>query len=270
MHHLHVHDVDLSVSDQGAGIPVVLVHGFPLNRHMWDEATAVLAARCRVIAPDLRGFGTSGVTSGKVTVDQFADDLAAMLDALAVREPVVLAGLSMGGYIAFRFFQKHRARLRGLVLCDTRAAADTPDVARGRLETADRVERAGPDMLADMMIPRMLSPVTFQNRPDLVRRVEQMILSGSAQGLAAAARGLAERPDFTELAPRIDCPTLLVVGRQDAISTPAEMRSLARAIPGARLVEIDAAGHMAPMEKPIETAAAIEEFVTEVGRSTGS
>jgi len=111
---VRLRDIDLAVSDQGSGRPLVLVHGFPLTHAIWDEQVRALAPGRRVLAPDLRGFGQSGVTPGRVTMDQFAHDLAAMLDALEVAEPVVLAGLSMGGYIAMRFFELYRRRLGGL------------------------------------------------------------------------------------------------------------------------------------------------------------
>ncbi len=225
--------IDWAVWDAGSGPTLLLVHGFPLDRSMWEGQVAGLAHGRRVIAPDLRGFGRSGVTPGIVTVGWHADDLAFILDALNVTGPVVLVGLSMGGYIAFQFFQRHRARLRGLVLCDTRAGADAPETAAGRRLLADRAEREGPQVWADMMLPRLLAPATLRHRPELLQRVRQMILAGDPRGQAATARGLAFRPDFTALLPQIDCPTLLVVGREDAISTPAETRALAAAIPGA-------------------------------------
>jgi pimeloyl-ACP methyl ester carboxylesterase len=253
--------VDLTLADHGAGRPVVLLHGFPMDHSMWAHQAQSLAADYRVITPDLRGFGRSSVTPGKVTVEQWADDLAAMLDALKIGEPIVLGGLSMGGYVAFRFFEAHRSRLAGLMLCDTKAAADTPQAAAGRLETARRLEREGGQFLADTMPPRLLAPSTLDGKPEVVDGLRKMILAGDPFGYAATSRGLAERPDFTPLLPRIDCPTLLIVGRQDAISTVAEMRAMARAIPRSRIVEIDGAGHVTPLEAPAEVTAAMEEFL---------
>ena len=221
-----------------------------MDHSIWAQQVESLAPHYRVITPDLRGFGRSSVTPGKVTVEQWADDLAAMLDALKITEPIVLGGLSMGGYVAFRFFQAHRSRLAGLILCDTKAAADTPQAAAGRLETAQRLEREGAQFLADTMLPRLLAPATLDGKPEVVDRLRQIILAGDPVGYAATSRGLAERPNFTPLLPQIDCPTLLIVGRQDAISTVAEMNAMARAIPGSRIVEIDGAGHVTPLEAP--------------------
>ncbi|MGO9115650.1 MAG: alpha/beta fold hydrolase [Thermoguttaceae bacterium] len=253
--------VDLAVADHGAGRPIVLIHGFPMDHSIWAQQVQSLASRYRVITPDLRGFGHSSVTPGKVTVEQWADDLAAMLDALKITEPIVLGGLSMGGYVAFRFFQAHRSRLAALVLCDTKAAGDSPQAAAGRLETAQRTEREGSQFLADTMLPRLLASATLDGKPDVVDRLRQIILAGDRIGYAATSRGLAERPNFAPLLPQINCPTLLIVGRQDAISTVAEMNAMARTIPGSRIVEIDGAGHVTPLEAPGEVTAAIEQFL---------
>lgn len=273
MKKLAVHGTVLATVDRGSGIPLLLVHGFPLDHTMWDAQIEALSDRCRVIAPDLRGFGQSDVTEGTVTMEQLADDLAGLLDVLEVREPVVLCGLSMGGYVAWPFWRRHAARLRGLVLCDTRAAADTPEVAAGRRETAERVLREGPAALAESMIPRLLAPQTAQLRPEVAERLRRVILGGDRRGIAAAARGMAQRPDFTPHLAEIRCPTLVLVGAQDVISTVAEMRGIAERIPGARLVCIEQAGHMAPVERPAELSAAIRAFLDQLtgsGTATGS
>ncbi len=263
----------LATVDRGSGMPLLLVHGFPLDHSMWDAQIEALCDRYRVIAPDLRGFGQSDVTEAAVTMEQLADDLAGLLDALEVGEPVVLCGLSMGGYVAWAFWRKHAARLRGLVLCDTRAAADSPEAAAGRRETAERVLREGPAVLADSLLPRLLAPQTLELRPEIADRLRGVILNGDRRGIAAASRGMAERPDATPLLPEIRCPTLLLVGAQDVISPVAEMRGLAEKIPGARLVCIDGAGHMAPVERPAETTALVRAFLdqlTESETATGS
>jgi 3-oxoadipate enol-lactonase len=258
---------ELAYSDHGAGRPVMLIHGFPMDRSTWARQAESLAPHYRIITPDLRGFGRSSVTPGKVTVEQWADDLAGMLDALQITEPVVLGGLSMGGYVAFRFFQAYRSRLAGLILCDTKAVADTPQAAAGRLETAQRLEREGSAFLAEAMLPRLLSPDTLSRRPEVVDHLRQIILGGDPCGYAATSRGLAERPNFTPLLPTIDCPTLLIVGLQDPISTVAEMNAMAQAISGARIVEIEGAGHVTPMEAPEAVTSAMGQFLGELTKS---
>ncbi len=256
-----VNGVELAFVDRGTGPPVMLVHGFPLDHTMWDAQIEALSPACRVIAPDLRGFGRSGVTDAVVTMQRFADDLAALLEALEVDEPIVLCGLSMGGYVAFQFWQRYRLRLRGLVLCDTRAVADTPEMAAGRLEMADRVLREGPAPLVEAMMPKLFAKAAVEERPEVVRCLRRVMTSNDPKGIAAAGRGMAQRPDVTATLGEIDCPTLVLVGELDAISTAEEMRRIARAIPGARFVEIAGCGHMSTMEKPAEVSAALLEFL---------
>ena len=194
-------------------------------------------------------------------MDQYADDLAGLLDGLAIREPVVLCGLSMGGYIAFQFWRRYAARLRGLILCDTRAAADTPEAAAARHGMAERVLREGPAPLVESMLPRLFAETTRQRQPQVVEQLRQVMMAGDPRGMAAAARGMAERPDMTPMLGEIRCPTLVLVGQNDVISTPAEMRGIAEAIPGAKFVEIPAAGHLAPLENAAEVNAAIAKFL---------
>jgi 3-oxoadipate enol-lactonase len=255
----------MSYVDRGVGTPLLLVHGFPLDHTMWAEQIEGLSACCRVIAPDLPGFGRSPVRTSPMTMARFADDLAALLEGLGVVEPVVCCGLSMGGYIAFQFWRKHAARLRGLILCDTRAAADGPEAAAGRRSLAERVLREGAGLLAEGMLPRLLAETTTRQHPQIVDALRRVIVSANPGGVAAAALGMAERPDMTAALPEIGCPTLAIVGQQDAISPPAEMRSIAAAIRGARYVEIPAAGHMAPLENPAAVNAAIGEFLSRIG-----
>lgn len=263
MKHLSVNGIELATVDRGSGSPLVLVHGFPLNHAMWNAQIEALSTRHRVIVPDLRGFGASGVTEGTVTMEQFADDLAALLDGLGVDEPVALGGLSMGGYIAWAFWRKYPARVQALILCDTRAAADAPEVAANRLATAERVLREGPGPLAEGMLPKLTAASTPNMRPEAIETLRQMILATNPQGIAAASRGMAARPDVTPWLSQITCRTLVVVGQEDTISPVAEMQTIATAIPGAQLVEIRGAGHMSPLENPLEVNAAIGAFLAE-------
>lgn len=267
MKKIAINGIPWAALDRGEGMPLLLVHGFPLDHTMWDAQIASLSARYRIIAPDLRGFGQSEPSDGAVSMQDFADDLAALLGELGVEEPVVLCGLSMGGYVALEFWRRHRRRLRGLVLCDTRAVPDTPEAAAARLATADRVLREGPEFLAESMLPKLFATANQQPEPEYVTATRRVILATDPRGIAAAARGMAQRRDFAPLLPQVDVPTLVLVGEQDAISTPHEMRGMAQAIPAARYVEIEGAGHMAPLEKPAEVTAAIVGSLTEVSGS---
>ncbi len=259
-----VNGVELAAVDRGTGLPLLLVHGFPLNHSLWQAQIDVCSERCHVIAPDLRGFGTSSVTEGEVSMEQMADDLAGLLDTMGIQEPVVYGGLSMGGYIAWEFWRRHRPRVAGLILCDTRAAADSPEAAANRRLMADRVLREGPAPIADAMIPRLAAEVTLTRYPERMEAVRRMIFSNDPRGIAAASRGMAKRADATSQLPEIDCPALLIAGQHDQIVPVAEMRAMAEAMPHARLVEIGGAGHLSPLENPAEVNAAMLAFLGEL------
>lgn len=254
----------LRLVDQGNGIPLVCLHGFPLNHTMWHEQIAGLSDRFRVIAPDLRGFGHSRCdfsATDELSMEQLADDVARMLDALSINEPIVLCGLSMGGYVAWQFWKKYASRLRGLVLCDTRAVADTSDGVANRHRLASMVLENGPTVVSSAMLPNLLATTTNTNRPDIVSLLRETIHETPAKTIAAALRGLARRPDVRSWLPQINVPSLLIVGEEDKISTVAEMREMCAAIPGAQIVVVPDSGHMAPLENPSVVNAAIRDFV---------
>jgi 3-oxoadipate enol-lactonase len=253
--------VQLQVVERGKGSPLVLVHGFPLDHSMWQGQLDGLADRYLLIAPDLRGFGASDVTAGTVSMQQMADDIAALLAAMQVTEPVAFCGLSMGGYVAWQFALRHPQRLARLILCDTRAIADAPEAAEGRRKTASKVLTEGAKVVADAMLPKFFAPATQQRHPEVIEATRQVILRTNPQGIAAALLGMAERPDVTSRLAEIRVPALVICGRHDVISAPAEMRQIAEQLPDARFVEIEDAGHMAPFEQPAAVNSAIREFL---------
>jgi 3-oxoadipate enol-lactonase len=256
-------DTSMNVVQSGSGVPLLLVHGYPLDYSMWQGQIDGLADKCHVIAPDLRGFGASDVTVGTVTMEQMADDMAALLDALTIHEPIVFCGLSMGGYVAWQFALRHRQRLAKLILCDTRAVADSPEAAAGRLKTAEKVLADGAAVAAEALIPKLFGPATYQRQPQIVEATRQVILRTKAEGIAAALRGMAQRPDVTSRLKELDLPALVICGEHDGISPPAEMRQISAAMPKARFVQIDGAGHMSPLERPAEVNAVVREFVAQ-------
>lgn len=244
---VQVTDGHLHVLDEGTGPPLLFVHGFPLDHRMWKHQIEEFSQSYRVIAPDLRGFGNSSsvANDATLTMRHFADDLAEMLSVLKVEEPVCLIGLSMGGYVAFQFREHHRSQLESLVLCDTRSIADSDEVRENRFKTAQAVLGSGSKPLAETMSSKLFAPGVTET---VLEEVRSMIMESSPSGIAAASRGMAERPDVTDRLPEIDVPTLVLVGEHDSISSPAEMREIADQIPGAEYVVIPDAGHMSPME----------------------
>ena len=269
-----VNGIRLAYSDTGSGPPVVLlVHGFPLNRSMWEPQLGALRQRARLIVPDLRGFGASEAgPPGPLSMDQHADDLFALLEVLDVREPVVFCGLSMGGYVAFPFWKRYRQRVAAFVLADTRATPDGSEERQRRLAMADEVERSGsPQAALDLMLPRLFAPSLWQGAParEVVRA---MIASTSARATADGARGLAARADGLDLLPQIDVPTLVIVGEHDLITPLSESERMVTRLPNARLEVLAGVGHMSNFENTDAFNEALTRFLTTVaGRtSTGS
>lgn len=252
----------LNVATQGDGPDLLFVHGFPFDHRMWTSVADHLAMSHRVIAPDMRGFGASSATEGVVSMEQMADDLFAVLHALDIREPLVLCGLSMGGYVAMQFVKKYADRLRGLILCDTRTGADPPEVKRSRETLADSITDEDVETLADAMIPKLFSRQSIETSAACVESVRTMIMAQTSTGIAAAARGMALRDDTTELLRTVPCPSLVVVGEEDLPSPPYEMQGIADKLHDATFVEIEGAGHMTPLEKPDVFNTAIETFLT--------
>ncbi len=258
-----IRDGTLHVEVRGRGPVLLLVHGFPLDHTMWRGQLDALATSHTVVAPDLRGFGRSSAVTGLLTMGQIADDLAELLDALDMPDPVWFCGLSMGGYVAWQFWLRHTAKLAGLILCDTRAAADSVEVARGRQLMAQQVVVTGSSLLLPAMSDRLFAPQTKADQPDLVATVEQVILKTSPESIAAAQRGMAERPDMQSQLPQVNVPTLALCGQYDVITPPAEMQDMVARMSRARYVEIADAGHMAPFEQPDAVNQCLREFLAQ-------
>lgn len=254
-------DETFEVCDEGAGPVLLLVHGFPLDHSMWRAQIDEFSEDHRVIVPDLRGFGGSDVTPGTVAMSQHADDLAGILTELHVDEPVVFCGLSMGGYIGWEFVRRHRDRLRALVVCDSRAAADTDEARTNRGRMVKSVLEHGSVIAAEAMTPKLVAESTRRDSPEIIEQLKSVMLATDPEGVAASLRGMAERADSTDLLPTIDVPTLLVCGELDEITPADEMATVAAAIPGARYERVPDAGHMAPLERPEPVNAALRSFL---------
>jgi pimeloyl-ACP methyl ester carboxylesterase len=252
----------LAYTDEGPGPAVVLLHGFPLGRDMWKEQINGIGSMYKVIAPDLRGHGDSPAPDGDYTIDEMADDVIEMLDSLGLDTPVVVGGLSMGGYVALSLVARYPARVRALMLMDTRAGADSPEAAEKREELARAVLAAGHSGPAvEAMMPRLFARTTLQGRPERVTPLRELMETNSARGVVGALRAMATRPDRRGDLAAIRVPTLVMVGEEDVITPPAEAQILADAISGAKLEVIPDAGHLAPFENPAVANGAILRFL---------
>lgn len=261
-----INDIDLAYSDEGQGPPVVFLHAFPLNRTMWAPQVVELSERYRVVTIDLRGHGESDAPMWRYTLDRFAEDVHGLLAHLGITR-ATFVGLSMGGYILFALYRKHPALFQALVLADTRATADTPEAKAARFSMAQIAYRRGASAIADLMLPKLLSPAACENRADLRDHVCGIITGNQVSGIVGDLMAMEERPDSTPLLSTIPVPTLVIVGDEDLASPPEEVEAMAQQIPGATFVQIPRAGHLSNMENPAAFNEALLSFLTSVENS---
>jgi len=241
---------------------VLFLHGFPFDHTLWLETGKHLGNSWRLIFPDLRGFGQTNLPVSQVTtMMQFAQDTSDLIDRLDTSSHIVLCGLSMGGYVAMHFARYFGDRLAGLILCDTKVRPDTEVLAQNRRQRADTLPESGLAALADAMLPNLLAPQTGN---DIRENVRQMILRQPLAGVAAADRGMAERPDATGWLSAFSIPTLVICGKHDNISPVGEMEQWTGQIPHARFATIANAGHLPPMEAPENFATVVKNFLGEI------
>ncbi|MDP3775910.1 MAG: alpha/beta fold hydrolase [Gemmatimonadales bacterium] len=257
-----VGEVTLAADVRGDGPALLLIHGYPLDRSIWAHQVATLAG-WRRIAPDLRGLGLSDAPAEGYSMAAYADDLARLLDRLRI-DKAVIAGLSLGGYIAFEMLRRHRIRVAGLILADTRAEADDEDAKRARDEAAALAVSKGATAIAELMIPRLLGRSTQQTQPQVVDRLREIIGRASVPGIVGALRAMRDRPDSTALLPTIDVPTLVVVGQEDELTPPALAKAMTAAIPSAAMTIIPSAGHVTCLEAPTAVSRVFAEFLEAV------
>ena len=251
--------IGIGYDDVGTGIPVVFIHGFPHNRTLWAPQLGGLMARARCIAPDLRGFGESEVR-GPYSMDQYADDVIAMLDALQI-DRAVIAGLSMGGYIAFSIWRRHRERVRALILADTRAGADSEEAKAKRRDMIALARARGSGAIADAQAGGMVGHTTRDRQPDIADAIHHMLTVAPVDGVIGALEAMIARPDSTPLLDTIDVPTLIIVGEEDVLTPPAEARAMHARIAGSRLEILDHAGHVSNFERPAAFNHVASEFL---------
>lgn len=258
--------VQLYARDVGSGTPLVLLHAFPLSSAMWLAQREGLANRFRVVTPDLRGFGGSVLGDDEPSVDAMADDVARLFRSLGVRRAVV-AGLSMGGYVAMALCRRHPDLVLGLVLAATRAAADTEAVRAHRLRQAERLDRdGGPQVLVDEVLPGLVGPTTYRQRALVYGRVRGLVQATPPGAAAWALRAMAGRPDAFDTLRAAKVPALVMIGDEDALATEEEARAMADALPNAELQVVPRAGHLCAVEQPDLFNQAVAEFAAALAR----
>lgn len=252
--------VSIFYHDEGQGEPLLLVHGFPLSSDLYQPQRAALSRRFRVITPDLRGMGRSDPQPG-YSMDTYADDLVALLDRLGVGQAIV-GGMSMGGYVVFTLLRRHPDRVKGLILIDTKAAADTEEGRQGRYKMIEQARSEGATAIAEAMLPKMLTEQTRSQQLELVEFVRGMMAATPVDGITGALEAMAIRPDSTPLLASIQVPTLIIVGNEDQVTPSAVAQEMHQAMPNAELVIIDGAAHAATLERPAAVNQAIEQWAS--------
>ena len=259
-------DADIFYEVLGTGPPVVLLHPFPAHHDLWKPAAQTLVAHYRVILPDLRGHGDSEIGEGPATMEKHAADIARVLDREEVRRAPVI-GVSIGGYVLFEFWRRYRERVEALVLCNTKASADTSEARAGRLQAAAEVIERGTEPFFESMLPKLMGKTTHSNRPDLVEGALRMMRKMSAEDVAMVQRGMAERPDSMETLKTINVPTLLVTGDEDIFTGVADADLMRQNISGSQMRVIAKAGHYSPWEQPEEVGKLLRQFLDSLNRN---
>ena len=252
----------VDVGPPGVTAPVVLLHAFPLHAEMWAPQLAHLAAHRRVLAPDLSGFGGSDVPSGpeSYSVRRWADEVVGLLDHLGI-ERAVVGGLSMGGYVALALLSHHPDRLSALVLADTRPTPDTDEARARRSSQQEQVARGEREELLDALASGLVGETTRSSRPELVDQVRRLVGASADDGVVGALEAMKGRPDSSEALARVAVPILVLVGDEDGLSTPEEVRGWCGQVPGARLAVLPQAGHLSNMEAPETFNSALDDFL---------
>jgi len=245
------------------GSPVVFIHGFPFNHTMWEPQMKALPNQYRAITYDIRGHGESSVGDGQYTIEYFVDDLFSLMDHLVIDKAIV-CGLSMGGYIALRAYERHPERIKALVLCDTKSEPDSNEAKLKRSSVAKSVKTSGTGPFADEFAGSIFAPQTFQSHPDIVESVKKMIRANSPIGIAGAALALGGRTDTSGVLAAIKVPTLILVGEQDKLTPPSVAESMHRQIAGSELHIIPYAAHMSNLENAPAFGTYLIEFLNRV------
>lgn len=253
--------VTLHYSEEGQGVPVVLLHGYPLSSAIWHEQQK-LSSHYHVITPDLRGHGQSPVPTGVYEMELEARDVLALLDSLSIDKAVIM-GHSMGGYVALATWKIAPERFLGLGLINTQAGADSEEARQNRYKTADRVSEEGSKVVAEAMLPKMFAP-TLPGDDSLIEQVRTLILATKPDGIIGTLKGMAVRPDSTATLPNITVPVLILTGDKDQLIPPQRSEAMAGAIPTATLATVENAGHLPMLEQPQATTMAIRNYLDEI------
>jgi len=246
---IEVNEIELNFDDQGEGIPLILLHGFPFDRNLWYDQVQALNDHCRVITPDLRGFGESKAPESPVSMSQYAADIITLMDLLKIEQAIV-GGLSMGGYIALAIAEQYPERLLGLILSNTKATKDTAAQRQNRYNTSEKTNYDGTEFLVKDLLEKVLCEATLSEKPDVVEYTQQMMRRQSGEAVRSALAGMAERKDREFILSEIEVPVLVIAGKKDTLIPVFDSKMMVREMPHAHLEIIEDSGHLSNLEQP--------------------
>ena len=266
---ISINNLSVSYNDLGPDdAPVIIfVHGFPLNKSMWDIQTEALKKNYRVIAYDIRGHGNSDPGIDEFFIELFVNDLLRLLEKLGI-EKTILCGLSLGGYIALSAVLKHPDRFDGLILNDTQCIADTPEIKENRCLAIIRIKEKGVELYADESIEKFFSPGSLTKKKNRIAEVKEMIINTPKQTLYKTLHALAERKETCSRLQEINIPVLIMVGKEDKITPIAAAQQLHEKILNSKLEIIQQAGHLSNLENPTAFNTHLVNFLELVGKKS--
>ena len=253
-------DAEIAYEILGSGPPVILLHPFPTNHVLWLSAVQSLTSSYQLILPDLRGHGDSEIGEGPALMEKHAADIARVLDDARIRR-ATLVGNSIGGYAIFECWRRWKERITGIILCNTKAQADTPDARATRLQSAKDILERGTEPFFASQATRLMGKTTQALRPDLVDGALRMMRKMSAEDVAMVQRGMAERPDSMPILKTMHVPTLVITGAEDELTGLPEAEALHKNIPRSELKIVAKAGHYSPWEQPEEIGRLLRQFL---------
>jgi 3-oxoadipate enol-lactonase len=251
----------LAYERTGSGIPLLFIHGYPLSRKIWNPQMDGLSDIASIISVDLRGHGESYPFDGIYRMDLLGEDCHKLLADLHINSPVIVCGLSMGGYVTLALFRKFPELFRGMILTSTRSAPDSPEGKVGRDAAVKNVREHGVGIIVDNMLPKLVSPVTFATNKSLVNTIDDIMHETSVNGVVGALQGMRDRPDSTPLLSQVHCPTLIVHGADDQLIPVTEADTMHQRLADSHLVIIPDAGHLPNLEQPELFNQALREFL---------
>lgn len=249
----------------GDGKPILFIHGYPLSRRIWDPQLKELAKYGTIITLDLRGHGESFEFDGAYTMDMLADDCKRILDDQQITTPLIVCGLSMGGYITFALYRKYPELFEAMILTSTRPGSDSAEAKANRDASIKAALERGSIAIADAMIQKIISPTTLTTKPELVETIHEIMANTSTFGIVGALQGMRDRPDSTQILSKINCPVLIIHGEEDQLIPIKEAESMEQQIQNSRLIKIPQAGHLPNMEKPDDYNQALRDFIISTG-----